>query len=239
MTTSTLLPGSEVTISLDWRAAARLIDHTLLKPDASNDDVARACNEARGFGFASVMVHPWQLARAADLLHGSEVRVGSPVGYSTGAAMLAVKRFEAEELLKAGAQELDLVMNVGALRSGERALVLDEMTTIATLGHEAGAVVKVILETPILSLEEKLLSCHLAVEAGMDFVKTATGLTGPARPDDVALMRGVVGDRLGVKASGGIRTAERLRAMVSAGANRIGTSASVAIMREMGAEGIG
>jgi len=236
MTTSTLLPGSEVEATLhDWRAAARLIDHTLLQPDATALDLQRACEAALFYGFACVFVHPSRLAQAAVLLHSSNVRVGAPVGYSTGAALTTVKRLETEELLKLGAQELDMVMNVGALKSGERTLVLNDMRGVVEIGHGGGALVKVILETSLLTLEEKLLACHLALDAHADFVKTSTGTAGGATVDDVALMRGVVGRRAGVKASGGIRSAEQMAAMLAAGANRIGSSASVAILRELGA----
>ena len=237
MTTTTLLPGAHTeTLLTDWRAAARIIDHTLLRPDATAADVRRTCDEALFYSLSAVFVHPSRLAMAAALLRGSGVKPAAPVGYPTGDTLTSVKRFEAEELLKLGAQELDMVLNISALKSGERALVQNDIAAVVEVGHAGGAIVKVILETPLLTIEEKILACQLALAAEADFVKTATGTAGGgATVDDIALMRGVVGERAGVKAAGGIRTAAQMTAMLHAGANRIGCSAPAAILRELGA----
>ena len=163
------------------------------------------------------------------------MKVGTPVGFSLGATLTTVKRFEAHEVLRLGAGELDMVMNVAALKSGARDFVKNDIRTIVEVAHEAEVILKVILETPLLTREEKVVACELSVAAGADFVKTATGLFGGATVEDIALMRSVVGDRARVKASGGVRTAKDLAAMVQAGADRIGTSSGVNIMRDLGA----
>jgi deoxyribose-phosphate aldolase len=235
-TISTALPAADTLGSLqDWRTVAALIDATLLRPDAARVDVEILCREALHYGYAAVFVHPTLLREAAWLLRGSQVKAGAPVGFSTGATFPSVKRFEAEELLRAGATELDMVMNVAALKSGDRALVQSDMDGVIRVGHDAGVQVKIILETSVLDLHEKLLASQLALAAGADFLKTSTGLVGGATVDDVALLRGVVGHRAGVKASGGIRTLADLTRMVLAGADRIGTSHPIAILRELGA----
>jgi len=157
------------------------------------------------------------------------------VGFPLGANQSSVKRFEAFEAIRVGAHELDMVINIGALKSGDRTLVQSEIESVVEIAHDRNAIVKVILETPLLTLEEKILSCQLSLAAKADFVKTATGFLGTATAEDVALLRGVVGDQAGVKASGGIRTAAAAIEMLDAGADRIGTSSAVAIMRELGA----
>jgi deoxyribose-phosphate aldolase len=169
------------------------------------------------------------------MLRGAPVKVAATIGFPLGANHSTVKRFEAEEAVRLGAQELDMVMNVGALKSGDRQSVQSDITAVAEVAHAGGAILKVILETPLLTLEEKILGCELSLAGKADFVKTATGFFGGATADDVSLMRGVVGDRAGVKASGGIRTAATAQAMIEAGANRLGTSSGVAIARELGA----
>jgi deoxyribose-phosphate aldolase len=220
----------------DWRSAAQLIEHTLLKPDATRNQVIALCQEALRYGFHAVMVNPANIALAAAQLHGSIVKVGTVVGFPLGASLTVTKLVEAENALRQGAHELDMVMNIGALKSGDRVLVQTEMRSLAHLAHQRGALLKIILENVLLSQEEKILACALAAEAGVDFVKTSSGLAeSGATASDVALMRGVVGLKIGVKAAGGIRTAAHLMEMVDAGANRIGTSASVQIMRELGA----
>ena len=161
--------------------------------------------------------------------------VGTPIGFSLGATLTTVKKFEAHEVLRLGAGELDMVMNVAALKSGERDFVQNDIRAIVEVAHEAEVILKVILETPLLTHEEKIVACELSVAAGADFVKTATGLFGGATVEDIALMRSVVGDRARVKASGGVRTAKDLAAMVQAGADRIGTSSGVNMMRDLGA----
>jgi deoxyribose-phosphate aldolase len=169
------------------------------------------------------------------VLHGTPVKIATTIGFPLGANHTTVKRFEAAEAVRLGAHEVDMVMNIGALKSGDRHGVLNDLVAVAEVAHGSGAIVKVILETPLLSLEEKILSCQLSLAAKADFVKTATGFFGSATPEDVSLMRGVVGDQAGVKASGGIRTAANAQTMIEAGANRIGASAGVAIVRELGA----
>lgn len=219
----------------DWRSVAAIIDHTLLKPDTTQQEVVRLCREAVHYGFATVFVHPWHVALALACLSGCRVKVGTPIGFPQGAHLTTVKRYEAEQALIAGARELDMVLNVGALKSGLRERVESEIRGVVEIAHGAGVILKVILETPLLSREEKIVACQLAVSAGADFVKTATGLLGGATVEDVALMRSVVGDVVGVKAAGGIRNAAQLFAMLQAGANRIGTSSGVSIMRELSA----
>jgi deoxyribose-phosphate aldolase len=234
---TTLSPVTSAKInSSDWRAVARAIDHTLLKPEATGEQVARLCQEALLYEFATAFVHPAFVAQAASLLSGSKVKVGAPVGFPLGANLTATKRAEASDLLRVGAAELDMVLNIGALKSRERNLVENDIRAVVEIAHGAGAILKVILETSLLTVDEKILACELAVAAGADFVKTSTGFAGGgATVDDVALMRGVVGSRAGVKASGGIRTAGELTMMLDAGANRIGTSAGVKIVQELGA----
>jgi deoxyribose-phosphate aldolase len=220
----------------DWRSIARTIDHTLLRADATRTDIERLCREAAHFGFAAVFVPPTHLALAVALLRDSPVRAGTPVGFPLGAALTTVKIFETEEALRIGADELDMVMNVSAMKSGDRGLVEQDVRAVVKCAHDAGAIVKVILETSLLSLDEKLAACQLALVAGADYVKTSTGFAGGgATVDDVILMRGVVGHKMGVKAAGGIRTAADVLAMLDAGADRIGTSTATAIMRELGA----
>jgi deoxyribose-phosphate aldolase len=213
---------------------ASLIDHTLLKPDATAADVVRLCGEAREFGFCSVCVNPFWIRMAAKELVKTKVRVCAAVGFPLGANETATKVLEANAALAHGAVELDMVQNIGALRGGDLDLVQTEIATIAALAHSAGALIKVILETCLLSDEEKRTACRLASEAGADFVKTSTGLSsGGACVEDIRLMRRAVGDALGVKAAGGIRTLSALRDMVRAGANRIGTSSGPKILAEL------
>ena len=217
----------------DAASLARRMDHTLvLRADVTSADVATLCAEAVEYGFATVFVHPCYVALAAGSLRSTPVRVGTPVGFPYGGALTTVKRFEAAEALRLGADELDMVINLGALKSGDRALVVADIRGVVEIAHDAGAIVKVILETPLLTIDEKLVACELSIAAGADLVKTCTGLVGPATVEDVSLLRGVVGERAGVKASGGIRTLATAAAMVEAGADRLGTSAAVSILRE-------
>ena len=166
----------------DWRSAAKLIEHTLLKPDATRDQIIALCQEAVRYGFHAVMVNPANVALAAAQLRGTTVKVGTVVGFPLGANLTVTKLVEAESALRQGAQELDMVMNIGALKSGDRILVQTEMRSLAELAHDHGAMLKVILENALLTQEEKILACALAAEAGADFVKTSTGLLIPARP---------------------------------------------------------
>jgi len=219
--------------SLDFVALAALIDHTLLRPDATAAEIDALCEEALTYGFAAVCVQPMWVARCAAVLRGSKMRIASVVGFPLGVTLAEVKRAEAEQLLARGAAELDMVLNIGALKSGDLALVYADIGAVAEVTRAGGAVLKVILETGYLTAEEKVAACVLARAAGADFVKTATGLgPGGATAADVRLMRRVVGDAIGVKAAGGVRTLEQMLEMVRAGANRIGTSAGVRIMQE-------
>lgn len=223
-------------VTSSWRAVARLIDHTLLRPEATAAQVVQLCEEARHFRVAAVCVNPVHVALAAAKLRRTSVRVATVVGFPLGASLSATKRFEATEAIRRGATELDMVLNIGALKAGERKLVRDDIRAVTRTAHAAGVLVKVILETALLTEKEKVLACELALAAGADFVKTSTGFGGGgATVADVALMRRVVGNRAGVKASGGIRTAADVTAMIEAGASRIGASSSVAILRELGA----
>jgi len=212
---------------------AALIDHTLLKPEASREDIRKLCQEAVRFGFASVCINPWYVALAAELVRDSSVKVCTVVGFPLGATLPRVKIYETEQTLRAGAQEIDMVINIGALKSGQDDVVELDIRGVAEASHRGGAICKVILETALLTIEEKVRASVAAKKAGADFVKTSTGF-GPAgaTAEDVALMRAVVGSEIGVKAAGGIRTLEDLKKMVSAGATRIGASASVKILEQ-------
>jgi deoxyribose-phosphate aldolase len=217
-------------VSFD-RAIAVLIDHTILKPDATASEIVRVCEEAKRFGFASVCVNGFWVPLASRELAGSAVKVCAVAGFPLGAMATAAKRAEAETALRDGAAELDMVLNTGALRTGQYDAVRSDIAAVVEPAHAAGALVKVILETCLLSDEQKVSASRLAVEAGADFVKTSTGFgAAGATVADVALMRATVVPDIGVKASGGIRTLGQLRSMVEAGANRIGASASVAIV---------
>jgi deoxyribose-phosphate aldolase len=212
---------------------AGLIDHTLLKPEATRDDIRKLCEEAARFGFASVCIHPWNVALAAELLRGTRVKVCTVIGFPLGATLSQVKIYEAEEAIKLGAQEVDMVINIGALKSGQDDMVESDIRGVVDAAHRSGAICKVILETSLLTTEEKVRASLASKKAGADFVKTSTGFsTGGATAEDVALMRAVVGSGIGVKASGGVRTLEDLKKMVCAGATRIGASASVKIMEQ-------
>ncbi len=210
---------------------ASLIDHTLLKPEATRDDILRLCAEARKYSFASVCVNPYWAPVAAAQLRGSPVKVCTVAGFPLGANSTAVKRAEAETAARAGAREIDMVINVGALRSGDYDTVMQDIEAVVEASHNLGAIVKVIIEAALLDDNQKAVACTLAKLAGADFVKTSTGFgPGGATAGDVALMRRIVGPEMGVKAAGGIRTLEDLRAMAAAGATRIGASASVKIV---------
>jgi deoxyribose-phosphate aldolase len=237
MAHSTLVPGIDSTQTQPtWQSVAAMIDHTLLKPEATQAQVVHLCEEAVAYNFACAFVHQTWAALAVSIVRGSGVKVGVPAGFPQGASLTSVKRFEAEEALRIGVSEVDMVINIGALKSGDRNLVQSDIAGVAQIVHDNGGILKVILETSLLTLDEKLVACQLAVAAGADFVKTSTGFAGGgATVDDIALMRGVVGERLGVKASGGVRIAADALAMIQAGANRIGTSAGVAIVRDLGA----
>ncbi len=210
---------------------ARLIDHTLLRPEAAREDILRVCREALRYNFASVCVNSYWSALVAAELAGSLVKCCVVVGFPFGAALTAAKVAEAEAALGAGAQEIDMVQNVGALRGGDLDAVQADIAAVVQASHKGGAIVKVILENAFLDDSQKTIACRLAKTAGADFVKTSTGF-GPsgATVHDVELMRAVVGPDMGVKASGGVRTLDDARKMIAAGATRIGASASVQII---------
>ena len=212
-------------------AIAAVIDHTILKPEATRADVVKVCREAREYSFASVCVNPYWVPLVKSELAGSPVKVCTVIGFPLGATSTEAKVAEASAALRAGAQEIDMVINVGALRSGDHEAVKLDVQEVVKVSHAARAIVKVILETALLDDNQKAVACTLCKLAGADFVKTSTGF-GPsgATAHDVALMRAVVGPDMGVKASGGIRTLADVQTMTAAGASRIGASASVKIV---------
>lgn len=209
---------------------AKLIDHTLLKPAATAADIVKLAEEAKQYGFASVCVNPDWVALAAKTLQGSDVKVCTVIGFPLGATTTAVKVFETENAIANGAGEVDMVIAVGRLKAGEDEAVAADIRAVVAAA-KGKALVKVIIETCLLTEAEKERACRLAVAAGADYVKTSTGFsTGGATAEDVALMRRVVGDQIGVKASGGVRDANDVAAMLAAGASRIGASSGVAIV---------
>ncbi len=210
---------------------AQYIDHTLLKADATPDQILNLCNEAKTYHFASVCVNSCWVRFCAELLRGTYVKICTVVGFPLGAMIPEAKAYEAECAVENGASEIDMVINIGALKARDLRLVAKDIHAVVEVAHEHGAIVKVIIETCLLTDEEKIIACLLAKTAGADFVKTSTGFsTGGAMEADVALMRRVVGDELGVKASAGIRTKQDAEKMIAAGASRIGTSAGVKII---------
>lgn len=210
---------------------AKYIDHTNLKAYASEEDIIKLCDEARRYNFYAVCVNPYRVKLAKEQLQGTNIKVATVIGFPLGATPTEVKVFEAKKALEDGADEVDMVLNIGALKDKAYKYVRNDIAEVVRIAHEKGAIVKVIIETCYLSEEEKEIACKLAVEAGADFVKTSTGFgSGGATIEDVKLMRKVVGDKLGVKAAGGIRTYEEALAMINAGANRIGTSSGVKII---------
>jgi deoxyribose-phosphate aldolase len=214
-------------------SVASMIDHTLLRPDATRRDIETLCREAAEYGFATVCVNPTWVAVCANVLRGTPVKVTSVVGFPLGATTPDVKHYETRRAIFDGAREIDMVVNVGALKSGDLRLVERDIEAVTYPCREAGAVSKVIIEAAFLTDEEKVTACTLAKAAGADYVKTSTGFgPGGATVADVALMRRIVGDEMGVKAAGGVRDLEGLKAMVAAGATRIGASAGVRIVQE-------
>jgi deoxyribose-phosphate aldolase len=215
---------------MDKKLIASMIDHTVLKPEATAGDVEMLCREAAEHRFASVCINPFHVKRAAKLLAGSGVKVCTVIGFPLGANTTSVKAFEAENAVKEGAEEVDMVINVGALKAGDNEIVFDDIKAVVDR-VKGKAMVKVIIETCLLSDEEKVKACELAKEAGAHFVKTSTGFNkSGATVHDIELMRRTVGDAMGVKASGGVRTYEDAVNMINAGATRIGASASVKII---------
>lgn len=220
----------ETASARDW---AKLIDHTLLKPEATDEDIKRLCEEAARYGFASVCVNPTWVRAAACSLHGTGVPVCTVIGFPLGATLSDVKAYEARRTILDGAREVDMVINVGALKSGDDCLVEHDIHMVVEVAHEYEATCKVIIETALLTDEEKVRACQAAKKAGADFVKTSTGFAkGGATVADVALMRRTVGSELGVKASGGVKGLEDARKLVEAGATRIGASVGVKIAQE-------
>lgn len=220
----------------NWQALASILDHTLLKPEASRQQIETLCEEAGRYRFASAVVNPVWAATAVSLLAGTGVPVGVVLGFPLGASLVSTLRQEAAALVRLGARELHMVLPVGPLKSGQYNAVQNTLHTVINVAHHQGALIKVILETGLLSTEEKLRASEVAIQAGADFLQTSTGFSaGGATVSDVALMRGVAGSRCGIKALGGVQTLANVRAMLDAGANRIGASSSVAIVRELGA----
>lgn len=223
-------------IGMNKQEIARMIDHTLLKPETTPAQISQLCQEAREHSFASVCVNPAYVAQAARELTGTEVKVCTVIGFPLGANRPQIKAAETELAIREGAREVDMVINIGATKAGDWQLVEDDIRAVVNAarsleGETGKIIVKVIIETCLLTAEEKVKACQAAVRAGADFVKTSTGFAGGgATVEDVALMRSTVGLEVGVKASGGVRNLEQAQAMIQAGANRIGTSNGVAIM---------
>ena len=208
---------------------AKMIDHTILKADATEKEVEKLCKEALEYNFASVCINPSMIEKAASILKGSDVKVCTVIGFPLGAATTEVKAFETDDAIKKGATEVDMVINVGKLKDGDLNYVKKDIEAVVNAA-KGRALTKVIIETCLLTDEEKITACKLSKEAGADFVKTSTGFsTGGATKEDIKLMRETVGPDLGVKASGGVRTREDAEAMIENGATRIGASASIAI----------
>ena len=219
--------------SSDLRTLACIIDHTMLRPQATCEDIDRFCAEAVTLGVGAIVLHQVWVPQAARIVRGTGIKVGTVVGFPFGATLASVKRMEAEASIRAGAEELDMVMNIGAMRSGNLKGVLSDIQGVVDIAHDSGCILKVILENAYLSDEQKVAACQIAKQAGADYVKTSTGL-GPsgATEADVQLMRETVGTSMGVKAAGGIRSLGDALKMLEAGADRLGTSTSAAILEE-------
>lgn len=212
-----------------------MLDHTLLKPEATRAQVEKLCDEAKTYRFACAMLNPCWVSFATERLAGSGVPVGVVIGFPLGASLMGSKQDEARQVLHAGAHDVDMVLNIGFLKSGMHDEVQSEIRAIAGIVHDGGGILKVILETALLTEDEKVSASEIAVAAGADFIKTSTGFaSGGATAADIRRMRAIAGDHCGVKASGGIRTLADAITMLEAGANRIGASASVAIVNELG-----
>ncbi|MBO8177623.1 deoxyribose-phosphate aldolase [Aeribacillus pallidus] len=210
---------------------ARMIDHTLLKPETTKEQIEKLCNEAKEYNFASVCVNPTWVKYASELLQGTEVKVCTVIGFPLGANTPETKAFETKNAIENGAEEVDMVINIGALKSGNYDLVEEDIRAVVEAA-KGKALTKVIIETSLLTEEEKVKACELSVKAGADYVKTSTGFsTGGATVEDVALMRKTVGPDIGVKASGGVRSADDAEKMIEAGATRIGASSGVKIVQ--------
>lgn len=224
---------------MDQRALAKMIDHTLLKPEANRDAIVKLCAEAKQYGFASVCVNPTWVRLCAEQLSDSDVKVCTVIGFPLGASSTATKVFETQDAIQNGATEVDMVINIGAIKSRDWEVVKNDIEAVVQAAHPK-AIVKVILETGALTREEKVKACLVCKEAGADFVKTSTGFgPGGATVEDVKLMRDTVGPEMGVKASGGVRDYTTVMAMIQAGATRIGASAGVAIITGANSSGEG
>jgi deoxyribose-phosphate aldolase len=222
-----------ISLPKNSKQVAALIDHTLLKPEVTRRDIDRICGEAIQRRFASVCVNPVFVPRVAAKLRDTPVKTCTVIGFPLGANLTSTKVAEAKAAIKEGAQELDMVIHIGALKAGDDELVAADIHAVVAAAHHGKAICKVIIETCLLISEEKERACRLAVEAGADFVKTSTGFSsGGATIDDIELMRRVVGPKIGVKASGGVRSLNELLKMVEAGATRIGTSTGVKLIEE-------
>lgn len=221
-------------IKITREQLAKMIDHTLLKPEATRSDIEKLCKEAIEYGFYSVVVNPSYVSLAVSLLKNTGIKVVSVIGFPLGSTLPEVKAFEADQVLKLGANEIDMVINIGALKNRNYELVKREIEEVAKVAHAHNALIKVIIETCYLTDEEKIIACKIAEEAGADFIKTSTGF-GPsgATVHDVELMRKTVSPHIGIKAAGGIRTAEQAIAMIKAGATRIGASKSIEIIKSL------
>ena len=221
----------------DWQSLAAVIDHSLMKPETTRQQVESLCEEAVRYRFASVMVNPVWASSAVSALAGTGIPVGAAIGFPLGASLVSTLRQEAAALIRLGIRELGMVLPIGQLKSGNYQAAQHAIHAAVSVAHHHGAILKVNLETCLLTMQEKLLASEIAIQADADFINTATGFaSGGATPGDVALIRGVAGARCGVKAAGRIRTLAAVRALLEAGANRIGSSASVDLVRELGAE---
>ncbi len=219
--------------TLSLNELSRMIDHTVLKPDTVDADIVRLCEEALRYGFAAVCISPTWITRAAGLCAGSNVAVATVIGFPHGNTLSAAKAYESECAIGEGATELDMVVNIGALKAGDYALVETDIAGVVEVAHASDAKVKVILETALLTDREKELGCEVCEAAGADYVKTSTGFASAgATIEDVALFKRMVGDRLGIKAAGGISSLDEAYSMIEAGATRLGCSRSVAIVEE-------
>jgi len=220
-----------------WQALAAIVDAALLSPEVTREKVEKLCDEAVRYHFASALVQPVWASTAVSVLAGTGIPVGVVVGFPFGASLTSTLRQEAAALLRLGARELDMVIPIGQLKSGNHDAVQRTIHAVAHVAHHHGAAIKVILETSLLTVQEKLRAAEIAIQAGADLIKTSTGFAmGGTTIADVALMRGVAGGRCGVCGSGGVRTLAEVKSLLEAGANRICTSAAVTILRELGAD---
>ena len=215
----------------------KYIDHTLLKADATQESIKELCRQAKEYDFMSVCINSSNIELAKEELKGTDVKICTVIGFPLGATTTESKVFETTDAIEKGTDEVDMVLNIGALKSKNFDIVLRDISEVAKAAHNKGKILKVILETCLLEKDEIIKACQLSKEAGADFVKTSTGFsTGGAKEEDVALMRKTVGDLMGVKGSGGIRTLEKARLMIENGATRLGVSAGVQIMEELESE---